>query len=51
MQRREFIKNIAVISAVSRIPKSYAAIQDTPAISITGEEIILNRSDILELIF
>jgi len=51
MQRRQFIKNIAVISAVSRIPKSYAAIQDTPAISITGEEIILNRSDILELIF
>ena len=51
MKRREFIRNIAVISTVSHIPKSYAAIQDMPAISITGEEIILNRSDILELIF
>ena len=48
MKRREFIKNAGVISLASYMPISNAAIQDTVALSLNGNEIILDRVDILD---
>ena len=49
MKRREFIKSTLIVGASAYMPLARSSIQDTAAISITGEEIILQRSEILEL--
>jgi hypothetical protein len=49
MKRREFIKNTVIVGASAYMPLARSSIQDTAAISITGEEITLQRSEILEL--
>ena len=49
MQRREFIKSAVIVGASAYMPLARSSIQDTAAVSITGEEIILLRSEILEL--
>ena len=49
MQRREFIKSAVIVGTSAYMPLARSSIQDTAAVSITGEEIILLRSEILEL--
>ena len=48
MKRREFIKNAGIISLASYIPKSKATTQDIVAVSLDGDEIMLDRVDILD---
>ena len=48
MKRREFIKNAGIISLASYIPKSKATTQDIVALSLDGDEIMLDRVDILD---
>ena len=50
MKRREFIKNAGIISLASYIPKSKATTQDIVALSLDGDEIILDRVDILDIV-
>jgi len=46
MKRREFIKNSAVLTAASYLPIAKSSIHDQPAISLNGNEIILDKIDI-----
>ena len=48
MKRREFIKNAGIISLASYVPISNASIHDIEALSLDGDEIILDRVDILD---
>ena len=48
MKRRDFIKNTAILTAASYIPVAKSAIHDQPAISLSGDEIVLNKIDILD---
>ena len=49
MQRREFIKSAVIVGTSAYMPLARSSIQDTAAISITGEAIVLTRSELLEL--
>jgi hypothetical protein len=48
MKRREFIKHAGIISLASYMPISNATIQDIVALSLDGDEIILDRVDTLD---
>ena len=48
MKRREFIKNSAVLTAASYLPIAKSEIYNLPAISLSGDEITLDKVDILD---
>ena len=48
MKRRDFIKNSAILTASTYLPIAKAEIHDQQAISLTGDEIVLSKVDILD---
>ena len=48
MKRRDFIKNSAILTASTYLPIAKTAIHDQQAISLTGDEIVLSKVDILD---
>ena len=48
MKRREFINNSAVLTAASYLPIAKSEIYNLPAISLSGDEITLDKVDILD---
>ena len=48
MKRRDFIKNSAILTASTYLPIAKTEIHDQQAISLTGDEIVLSKVDILD---
>ena len=51
MDRRDFIKNSAILAATVYMPIAKSAIHDQRAISLSGEEMILHKEDILDFMY
>ena len=51
MKRRDFMRNTVALTAATSLPYSNlvsASIPDTPAVSLSGNEITLSKNDILD---